>query len=65
MDDAGVEAMRRIVIELDRLGQEVSAVRHVLDDAGPNCREETMRRLDHIATRATRIAAMVEREKIA
>ena len=42
MDDAGSGAMRRIVIELDRLGQEVSAVRHVLDDAGPNCREETM-----------------------
>ena len=31
MDDAAAEAMRRIVIELDRLGQEVSAVRHVLD----------------------------------
>ena len=65
MGDADIEAMRRIAIELDRLGQEVSAVRHVLDDAGPNCREETMRRLDHIATRATRIAAMVEREKLA
>ena len=61
MEDVGGDAMRRIAIELDRLGQEISAVRHLLDDAGPNCREETVRRLGHIALRATRIAAMVEK----
>jgi hypothetical protein len=53
--------MRRIAMELDRLGQEISAVRHVLDDSAPNCREETVRRLGHIALRATRIAAMIEK----
>lgn len=51
------EAVRRIAIELDRLGQEVSATRRVLDDGGPDCREEMVRRLEHIATRASQIAA--------
>jgi hypothetical protein len=60
MDVVGVDVMRRIAIELDRLAQEISAVRHVLDDSGPNCREETVHRLGHIAIRATRIAAMVD-----
>jgi hypothetical protein len=57
MGDARFDGIRRIAIELDRLGQEVSATRHVLDDGGPNCREEVVRRLGHIATRANRIAA--------
>jgi hypothetical protein len=57
MGEARSDAVRRIAIELDRLGQEVSATRHVLDDGGPNCREEMVRRLEHIATRANRIAA--------
>jgi hypothetical protein len=59
MDDVRTDAMRRIAVELDRLGQEVSAIQHVLDDAEPS-RDEMVRRLGHIATRANRIAAMVE-----
>jgi hypothetical protein len=51
------DAVTRIAIELDRLSQEIIATRHVLDDGGPNCRAETVRRLEHIATRANRIAA--------
>jgi hypothetical protein len=54
------DAVTRIAIELDRLGQEVSATRHVLDDCGPNCREEMVRCLEHIATRANQIAAEVK-----
>jgi hypothetical protein len=63
MDDKSSEALRRITIELDRLGQEISAAQHVVGDAGPNWREETVRRLGHIGTRAARIAAMVDDEK--
>ena len=57
MGDERSDAVRRIAIELDRLGQEVSATRHVLDQGGPNCRAEMVRRLEHIASRANRIAA--------
>lgn len=53
-------AMTRIALELDRLGQEVSAAQHVLDDAESSGPEEIVGRLRHIATRANRIAAMVE-----
>lgn len=65
MGDARSDTMRRIAVELDRLGQEVGATRHVLDDAEPNSREEMVRRLAHIATRANRIAAMVENANLA
>jgi hypothetical protein len=64
MGDARSAAMTRIALELDRLGQEVSAAQHVLDDAEPNGREEMVRRLRHIATRANQIAAMVENAKL-
>jgi len=57
MGEARSDAVRRIAIELDRLGQELNAAQHVLDDGGPNCRDEVVRRLEHIATRANRIAA--------
>jgi hypothetical protein len=40
MGDERSDTMRRIAVELDRLGQEVSATQHVLDDAEPNSREE-------------------------
>jgi hypothetical protein len=60
MGDERSAAMTRIAVELDRLGQEVSATQHFLDDAEPNGREEMVQRLRHIATRANQIAAMVE-----
>lgn len=60
MGDVRFAAMTRITIDLDRLGQEVSATRHVLDDAEPNGQKEIVQRLHHIATRANQIAAMME-----
>lgn len=60
MGNAISEATRRVAIELDRLAQEISVIRHVLDDAAPDCREEMVRRLGHVSIRATRIAAMVQ-----
>jgi hypothetical protein len=60
MSDLPAEAVQRIAIALDRLGQEINAVRHVLDDGGPGSQEEMVRRLGHVATRAARIATMVE-----
>ena len=60
MGDERSAAMTRIALELDRLSQEVTATRHVLDDAEPNSREEMVHRLRHIATRANQIATMVE-----
>jgi hypothetical protein len=60
MGDERSAAITRIALELDRLGQEVSATQHVLDDAEPNGREEVVHRLRHIGTRANQIAAIVE-----
>jgi hypothetical protein len=59
MGDIPSAAMARISRELDRLGQEINATQHVLDDAQPDCREEIARRLRHIAARANQIAEMV------
>jgi hypothetical protein len=64
MGEVRSEAMARVAHELERLGQEVSATQHVLDDAEPNSREEMARRLRHIATRANQIAAMVENSSL-
>lgn len=60
MSDAASMPTARIAVELDRLSQEVSATKHVLEDDGARNQEEMVRRLRHIAVRATRIAAMVE-----
>ena len=60
MGDVRSAAMTRVALELERLRQEIIATQHVLDDAGPNYRDEAVRRLRHIATRANQIAVMVE-----
>jgi hypothetical protein len=64
MGEARSAAMTRIALELERLGQEVSATQHVLGDAGSNGPEEIGRRLRHIAARANRIAATVENARL-
>jgi hypothetical protein len=61
MDDDRLDESRRIAIELGRLDQEVRVIQHVLDDAGvPNGADEMIRMLRHLASRAERIAALVE-----
>jgi hypothetical protein len=65
MSDTHSAAMTRIAVELDRLGQQVSASQHVFDDTEPNSREEVVHRLRHIAIRANRIAKMVENAGLA
>jgi len=59
MSGESAETTRRIAIELDRLGQEIVVIRHVLDDGGPNCRAEMARRLSYLATCANRLAGLV------
>jgi hypothetical protein len=58
MGDIPSLAMVRISRELARLGQEINATQHVLDDAQPNSQEEIAHRLRHIAARANQIAEM-------
>jgi hypothetical protein len=62
MGDATSVSARRVAIELDRLSQEIRVIQHMLDDSEPNCRDEMVRRLGHVATRAKRIAEMMEND---
>ena len=61
MDDERPDETRRIAIELDRLDQEVRVVEHMLDDAGvTRGADEMIRLLRHLASRAERIATLIE-----
>ena len=61
MDDERPDETRRIAIELDRLDQEVRVVEHMLDDAGvARGADEMIRLLRHLASRAERIATLIE-----
>jgi hypothetical protein len=62
MSDDRATPMRRIAIELDRLSQKIRVIQHVLDDGGVECGDEIVRRLSYLATRARRIAEMVEQD---
>jgi hypothetical protein len=62
MSRMDAEVTRRIAIEVERLDQEIRVIQHVLDEPGPGGDEELVRRLRYLATRANRIAEMVERD---
>ena len=62
MGDVSSLSARRVAVELDRLIQEIRVIQHMLDDAEPNRRDEMGRRLGHVATRAKRIAEIVEND---
>jgi hypothetical protein len=62
MGDASSVSARRVAVELDRLIQEIRVIQHMLDDAEPDRRDEMVLRLGHVATRAKRIAEIVEND---
>lgn len=62
MSDVASLSARRAAFELDRLGQEIRVIQRLLDHSEQNCRDEIVRRLNHVATRAKRIAEMMANE---
>ena len=58
MDDVSSE--KRIAVELERLGQEVRVLQHVLEDSERVGTGELIALLRHLSTRAARLADMVE-----
>ena len=59
MDDVSSE--KRIAVELERLGQEVRVLQHLLEDSDRAGTGEVVALLRHLSTRAARLADMVER----